>query len=162
MVTGIAALLLAILPSPRKRHENWRWLLAFVAGLGAAFTISLSAHAVVIPQSAWAQFLDWAHLVVMSVWIGGLLPLVLTIRRIRLADAGRHLYFDLAPGVAGRFSTFALGALIFMAVTGIVQAFLRSGGSAFSSRLPTAGPSLRSSRSSRCCSASARCIVAGA
>jgi copper transport protein len=127
MVTGVAALLLAILPSPRRRQQNWRWLLAFVAGTGAAFTISLSAHAAVIPQSGWARFLDWAHLVVMSTWIGGLLPLLLTVRRIRRLDGGRHLYFDLAAGVAGRFSTFALGAFIFMAVTGVAEAYLHVG-----------------------------------
>ncbi len=125
---GVFALLLAVfLLTSRKRRENWRWLLTFVGAVGAVLTISLSAHAAVIPQSSWSAFLDWSHLVVMGVWIGGLIPLLLVTRRIRKSDEGRGVYEQLSPSVAARFSTLALGAFVYMAVTGMVQAYLNVG-----------------------------------
>jgi putative copper export protein/methionine-rich copper-binding protein CopC len=123
MGLGVGAVAAALLPAPRVRYQHWRWLLAFIVGLGAVFTVSLTAHAAVIPQAGWARFLDWSHLVVMSIWIGGLLSLLFTVRTMRQSGTG-DLLPSLAPTVAGRFSTLALGAFIYMAVTGAVEGYL--------------------------------------
>jgi copper transport protein len=53
---------------------------AFLAGLGLASGLSLSGHSAVEPNSSFlSQSADWLHLVAASLWIGGLVALVLCV-----------------------------------------------------------------------------------
>jgi copper transport protein len=53
---------------------------AFLAGLALASGLSLSGHSAVEPNSGWlSQFADWLHLGAASLWVGGLVALVLCV-----------------------------------------------------------------------------------
>jgi copper transport protein len=102
-----------------------RWLLAAIA-LGAAYlaaTPALSGHASI--QSPTAVFFpsDFLHVLAASVWVGGIACLLLALpaatRRLHGPDRSRLLLATLA-----RFSPFALAAVLVIAVTGVVQAYI--------------------------------------
>ncbi len=102
-----------------------RWLLVLV-GIGAAylaFTPALSGHASI--QSPTAVFFpsDVLHVLAASVWVGGIACLLLALpaatRQLESADRSRLLLATLT-----RFSPLALAAVIVIAVTGVVQAYI--------------------------------------
>jgi copper transport protein len=102
-----------------------RWLLALlVVGAGyLALTPALAGHASI--QSPTAVFLpsDVLHVLAASVWVGGVACLLLVLpaatRRLEGGDRTRLLLAVLA-----RFSPLALGAVIAIALTGVVQAYI--------------------------------------
>jgi copper transport protein len=125
MILGAVALVLAFLMTPSPGRRMWRWVATLTAALGALFTVSLSAHAAVVSQSAYATFIDWSHMTMMSLWIGGMLALLVTLRAARRPKAADRLHDDtLVPTVVRRFSTLALVAVIYLASTGLFAAFL--------------------------------------
>ncbi len=102
-----------------------RWLLALI-GLGAAYlaaTPAFSGHASI--QSPTAVFFpsDVLHVLAASVWVGGIACLLLVLpaatRQLQSPQRGRLLLATLA-----RFSPLALGSVIVIAVTGVVQAYI--------------------------------------
>jgi copper transport protein len=102
-----------------------RWLLAPI-GLGAAYlaaTPALSGHASV--QSPTAVFFpsDVLHVLAASVWVGGIACLLLALpaatRALESPQRSRLLLATLS-----RFSPLALAAVIVIAVTGVVQAYI--------------------------------------
>ncbi len=134
MVLGTLVLVLTfrLTVSPTKRPR--RWIAALAAALVTALTVSLTAHAAVVPQSPFAVVLDWTHLAAMSLWLGGLLPLLLALREFRRAegagpaDGGSGADgTELRRAVVRRFSTIALLAVIWLAVTGLFGAYLHVG-----------------------------------
>jgi uncharacterized membrane protein len=64
----------------------------------------------------------------MSLWIGGLVPLLLTMQEWRRAAGsaatGGEIGSDVVPTVVRRFSSTALLAVIYLAVTGLFAAYL--------------------------------------
>ncbi len=119
IVLALAALVLAFRLTAPASKRPWRWRAAFVVGLAMLATMSLTAHAAVVPQSRLAVALDWTHLTAMSLWLGGLLPLLLALRSMP----------DRAVGikVVRRFSTLALVAVVWLAATGLFAAYLHVG-----------------------------------
>ena len=115
MLLGATALVFSLRLSPSARRPALRWAATLAVSLAALFTVSLTAHAAVVPQAAWTIPFDWSHMAVMSLWIGGMLPLVLAIRTTTLPDI---------PVIVRRFSTQALAAVGFLAVTGLLAAFV--------------------------------------
>ncbi len=102
-----------------------RWLLALL-GLGAAYlalTPALAGHASI--QSPTGVFFpsDVLHVLAASVWVGGVACLLLALpaatRRLEGPERSRLLLAVLA-----RFSPLALGAVVVIAVTGVVQAYI--------------------------------------
>ena len=102
-----------------------RWLLVLV-GIGAAYlaiTPALSGHASI--QSPTAVFFpsDVLHVLAASVWVGGIACLLLALpaatRQLESVDRSRLLLATLT-----RFSPLALAAVIVIAVTGVVQAYI--------------------------------------
>ena len=90
---------------------------AFLA-IGALLPLALAGHAAGTADHETAVNTIAAHLVGASLWVGGLLAVVL----LRPA-MGRHL-----PVVVGRYSTMALWCFVAVAVSGVVSAVIRLGG----------------------------------
>jgi copper transport protein len=116
--SGIDAAVL-LTPLPR------RWLIAPL-GLGAAYLAvapALAGHASL--ESPIGVFFpaDVIHVLAASVWVGGIAALLLALpaatRELQGADRGRLLLVTLA-----RFSPLALGAIVAIAITGVVQAYI--------------------------------------
>jgi copper transport protein len=102
-----------------------RWLLGAI-GVGAAYlaiTPALGGHASV--QSPTVIFFpsDVLHVLAASVWVGGIACLLLALgaatRELDRPERSRLLLATLV-----RFSPLALGAVIVIAVTGVVQAYI--------------------------------------
>jgi copper transport protein len=87
------------------------WGAVAVLGGGVLLTFSLISHAVLLYPPT-GLLLDWLHLVAMSAWIGGLLPLLLLLRQ----REGMPLSV-LVP----RFSMVALPSVAIMALTGLTS-----------------------------------------
>jgi copper transport protein len=115
MASAAVGLFIALGLSPAAPRPTLRWTAFLAASLGALFTVSLTAHAAVVPQAPWTTVADWSHLAVMSLWIGGIPPLLFALRSL----PGR-----VVPALVGRFSTMALAAVIFLAATGLFAAFI--------------------------------------
>ncbi len=114
-------LLLAGVSWPRPR----RWMIIAI-GLGAAYLVctpALAGHA--STQSPVAVFLptDVVHVLASSVWVGGIACLLFALpaatRCLEPSERSRLLL-----GVLTRFSPLALGAVVAIAFTGIVQAYI--------------------------------------
>jgi copper transport protein len=110
------------------RRPHWladlRFLLPFCVGAAyLALTPALAGHASI--QSPTEVFFpsDVLHVLSASVWVGGIACLLLVLpgatRRLQGADRSRLLLATLA-----RFSPLALGAVVVIAVTGVVQAYI--------------------------------------
>jgi copper transport protein len=102
-----------------------RWLIALI-GLGAAYlaiTPALAGHADI--QSPTEVFFpaDVLHVLAASVWVGGVACLLAALpaatRLLEGPERGRLLLAVLA-----RFSPLALGAVVAIAATGVVQAYI--------------------------------------
>ena len=92
------------------------WIAAAILAMGSLLTISRQSHAAAV-GSPLAIALDWAHLVAMSAWLGGLLPLFLLLRSTSLPPSW------LVP----RFSRLALVCVATLALTGIYSAIIHVG-----------------------------------
>jgi copper transport protein len=115
MLLGIVALVLAVKLEPTARRPVARWAATLGVSAAALLTVSLTAHAAVVPQAAWAVPVDWAHMVVMTTWIGGMLPLMMAMRAFPSREVAE---------IVRRFSTQALAAVGFLAATGLLAAFV--------------------------------------
>jgi copper transport protein len=110
---------LALQPTP----PRWALGLAGIGALYLAFTPALSGHASV-QSPTWLFFpSDFLHVLAASVWVGGILCLLVALpagtRQLEPADRTRLLLATLA-----RFSPLALGAVVTIAVTGVLQAYI--------------------------------------
>ncbi len=117
----LGALLIAAWRLPRARRS-----LAVLIGLGAlylAMTPALAGHPSI--QSPVVIFFptNVIHVTAASIWVGGiacfLFALPAATRRLAPEDRSRLLL-----GTMGRFSPFALGAVIAIAITGVIQAYI--------------------------------------
>jgi copper transport protein len=122
---ALGAVLLASGAPRRDGAPPPRWVLGLV-GIGGAYlaiTPALAGHASI--QSPTAVFFpsDVLHVLAASVWVGGIACLLLALpaatRELEQADRTRLLLAVLA-----RFSPLALGAVIAIAITGVVQAYI--------------------------------------
>jgi len=114
LISVMAAIILPLVPDLRLPQALWA---APAAGALLLVGVTLNAHA---GGAGWlAQGADWLHLAAASVWVGGLVGLLAT---LRIAPP------DLRAGAAGtllpRFSTFAGVALLALVVTGTYAAWL--------------------------------------
>ncbi len=115
------------LAGPRS-ERNPTLLSALLGGLGLLLTISLSAHAAFVPvtfsRAATAVLIDWTHLVAMSLWLGGLLPLLLALRGVESAAGGPN---ESGPRLLNRFSALALGSVAYLALSGLASSYFQVG-----------------------------------
>jgi copper transport protein len=90
---------------------------AFVVALGFASGLSLSGHSAVDAGASWkSQLADWVHLSAASVWLGGLLSMVVAV-------------WPLAPGLRrtafARFSRLATALVGLLVLAGVYLSILR-------------------------------------
>jgi copper transport protein len=112
----LAIMALAWRLPPAGRGATWPWWLALALGGGVLLTFSLSAHGAAEAQgAALATALDWLHLAAMVAWLGGLLPLALTIGAARRTSEGVLSLRTLIP----RFTRLAASCLLVLTLTGI-------------------------------------------
>jgi copper transport protein len=108
--------LVAVLLARAKTPGGPEWAFAGLAALGGLLTISLYSHSAAL-EGLSAVLADWVHLVALSAWIGGLLPLFLVLRRSELPPAA------LVP----RFSRVALASVAALSATGLYLAYRQVG-----------------------------------
>ena len=126
LVVGLPARSRRLIPPPGATHKALPRRLLLPLGLGAAYlalTPALAGHASV-ESPVWV-FLpaDVLHVLAASVWVGGIacLLLVLPVATRQLAGADRGA---LLLATLGRFSPLALAAVITIAASGVVQAYI--------------------------------------
>jgi copper transport protein len=119
----LGALLLAARPLGRRRPPS---AIAVPLALGAlylAMTPALAGHASIESPTAVFFPSDVLHVLAGSVWVGGIACLLLALpgatRRLEGPERSRLLLAALA-----RFSPIALGAVVTIAVTGVIQAYI--------------------------------------
>jgi copper transport protein len=95
------------------------WVLASATGAAALLTISLQSHSAALSGrlASIGTTLDWLHLLAMSAWLGGLLPLALLL--LRSEDKP-----GLATVLVPRFTLVALPCVAILALTGFANAWL--------------------------------------
>jgi copper transport protein len=90
---------------------------AFLIGLGFASGLSLSGHSAADAGSSWkSELADWAHLSAASLWIGGLIQLVVVVWPL-MPDARRAAFLAFS-----RLATVCVGVLL---AAGVYLAILR-------------------------------------
>lgn len=110
----------------RETTSPLRWL---GLGLGAAAMLpfSLNSHAAAPGQGrAAAVAADWIHLGASSVWVGGLLALLIGVvyaARGAPRESRRETYALIVP----RFSTLAIASVIILSITGFYASWLQVG-----------------------------------
>jgi copper transport protein len=118
---ALGALLLLYVKAPSTRR-----LLALPATIGCAYLASTPAfagHASVESPIAVMFPSDFIHVLAASVWVGGVafLALALPVATRQLEPSERT---QVLLAVLARFSPIALGAVVAIAVTGLVQAYV--------------------------------------
>lgn len=113
----------SLLRGARLPAARGRGLLLWVAGLVVAalvlLTTSLGSHAATRGgATSWPVLTDWLHLIATSVWLGGIVGLLLS---FGLAPPGEPRH-----SLLGRFSGLAIGAVAAMVVTGAISAWVEA------------------------------------
>jgi copper transport protein len=118
----LGVLLLAARPLGRRPPRAIVALLA-LGSVYLAMTPALAGHASIESPTAVFFGSDVLHLLAGSVWVGGIACLLLALpaatRRLEGAERSRLLLAALV-----RFSPIALGAVVVIAVTGVIQAYI--------------------------------------
>ncbi len=114
---------------------SWRAALGALV-LTELLLFAMSSHAAAVTRAPeLALFIDWLHLALASVWVGGLIALAIAAvptsggwtrpsGDLEADDVERNRFFG--PLIA-RFSRIALGATIGLALTGLYQAWIEVG-----------------------------------
>ena len=121
MLARVVLALLMVRPLLFNPSRRSRWF-AFVLGLLALLTISLGSHAAAEPEPFLPILSDWAHLIVASLWIGGLIHFaaVMIASRTLEPPARTRLTAVLIP----RFSALALMSIATLVLTGVYASLL--------------------------------------
>jgi copper transport protein len=123
LVIGVLLSLAGVLRRGSRREPRWLQALIVLAVVYLAATPALAGHASI--QSPTGVFFpsDVLHVLAAGVWVGGVACLLLALpaatRRLEGPERSRLLLAVLA-----RFSPVALGAVVVIAVTGVVQAYI--------------------------------------
>jgi copper transport protein len=119
----LGALLLAARPLGRRRPPRAIVAPLALGALYLAMTPALAGHASIESPTAVFFPSDVLHVLAGSVWVGGIACLLLALpaatRRLEGPERSRLLLATLA-----RFSPIALGAVVVIAVTGVIQAYI--------------------------------------
>ncbi len=110
----LAALILLVRRLPHTGSSPpYTWAAAVALNAGALLTFSLQSHAAAAGGVWLAVVLDWIHLLAVSAWIGGLLPLAI------LTHGKKPL-----PGLVPFFSRMALVSVGLIGLTGLYSALI--------------------------------------
>jgi copper transport protein len=119
----LGVLLLAARPLARRRPPRAIAALLALGALYLAMTPALAGHASIESPTAVFFPSDVLHVLAGSVWVGGVACLLLALpgatRQLEGPERSRLLLAALA-----RFSPLALGAVVVIATTGVIQAYI--------------------------------------
>ncbi|HXF64953.1 MAG TPA: copper resistance protein CopC [Caldilineaceae bacterium] len=105
-----------------------RYTLAYWGALASASLMllptSLYSHAAAAQDAAASILADWVHLLLTTLWLGGLVQLFVVVPAIRRAAPQPA---PLLARVVGAFSNYARLAVIGLAITGLYAAWLHAG-----------------------------------
>jgi copper transport protein len=124
LAIGVALLLLAGL-APRLLRR-WQWALMAVLGVAALLTISRTGHAAGEGRLALAVAVDLVHFSAVSIWLGGLLALVLALRALGRSEDEETA--GAAAMLTRNHSATSLAAMFAIVATGVVSASFHIGG----------------------------------
>ncbi|CAN5633218.1 hypothetical protein BH23CHL5_BH23CHL5_27390 [soil metagenome] len=123
MLVAVSMALIGFAPGLRNHWQWWALALLMIAGLG---TFSFTGHAAAEPGRLVAIGTDWLHLTAVTVWLGGLVGLIIAVWVLRhardVAAAG------LGVTLVSRHSKISMAAMAVIVVTGIVSSSLHVGG----------------------------------
>lgn len=106
--------------------KRWHWLSFALISFAALLTISWTGHAAAEPRRSLAVVIDFVHLSSASIWLGGLVALIVALAAIRGSDRmGTALAAAL---LVRRHSITALIVMAVIVVTGAVNASFHVGG----------------------------------
>lgn len=101
-------------------------LLLLLASAGFCLTLSLSGHPADKGNFSAAVLADWVHVMAISAWAGGLVPLRFLVPKLLTGlDEKNRLKFETA--VLHRFSRLAVFCVGVLILTGVYGAWLRLG-----------------------------------
>jgi len=110
-----------------ERPPAWILGLALAVGGASLLPYSLNAHASALPVGRAAAIAsDWLHIAATSVWVGGLLALLVALvygMRGSATTERRAVYAD----AISRFTTLAIASVIILALSGFYSAWLHVG-----------------------------------
>lgn len=108
------------------RAPRFAFIAPILVGMATALPFSLNSHAAA--QTTGHQLaivVDWLHLLGASIWVGGLLVVVVSLVLLReLPSMQRRVVY---ASVIPRFSTLAIGSVIVLVVTGLYASWLEVG-----------------------------------
>jgi len=114
----VAALLAIWLDRPDREHRSVAELLSIGGALVAAAAVllvpGLAGHAAQTSPRAWSLLFDWVHLVTGSLWIGGLIGLLVLWRSLPVARRVAGLVVSVP-----RFSNVAFVSVNLLVATGV-------------------------------------------
>jgi putative copper resistance protein D len=120
---GFAAALLALCLMPIGRRQEWALA---VAALLLLCSLGWVGHAAVdMGGGPMHEVNQMAHLTAAGIWLGGLVPLGVLLRRA--VGAGGHAYIPLARFALPHFSQMGYAAVALIAVTGTVNCIMLVG-----------------------------------
>lgn len=105
------------------RSSRYWWLVGTILGAALLLATSLGSHAAATTEPLIPLIADWFHLLFMSLWIGGLAALLVTLRRIRSLPASTKATAILVS----KFSQLATVCVVGLAITGAFQVFYEIG-----------------------------------
>jgi len=107
------------------RSSAWKSWGLFGLGLALLLTESLTSHAASESRPFLPVLVDWVHLVVMCLWVGGLAYFVTGLRQTR--QVGGEQRTALTSLLIVHFSTLALTCVGLLGISGVYSAILRIG-----------------------------------
>jgi copper transport protein len=120
----LALAILAVWLAGRNESVLRDWS-AFAVNLGLLFTVSLTSHAATEARPLLPILADWAHLIGMTFWLGGLVYFFTSIRHFQQFD--QPIRAKLRSTLASQFSINALIFVGLIGLTGFYSASLRVG-----------------------------------
>lgn len=115
----VAVFVPLVLIGAGSRRVAWRRGAAAALGAALVVTFTLAGHATTGRLVAIGVAADLVHLAAIAVWLGGLVVVLFALRGTRSDEASRV--------AAPRFSSLALGAVVAIVASGVVQAWRQVG-----------------------------------
>src|SRR5258708_28445895 len=115
--------LLSFRQSPWWRRDmatRW-WQAGVVMSVLMLLATSLGSHAAATTEPLVPVVVDWLHMLAMSIWLGGLLALLLALLWLRRSETGGSA--RTVAALISRFSQVATVCVIGLALTGALQVF---------------------------------------
>lgn len=107
-------------PATRRRALPGLGVILGLLAAGLIATTALSGHAAALePRTTLAVLVDWAHLVAASLWVGGLLALVVGVLPVLLRRRGTPGYGAFAHAAWGPFGIMAALSVATLFATGL-------------------------------------------